>query len=254
MSPEQCRGTGDVDHRSDIYSFACVMMKMLTGKPPFAGQGSGDLIASHLREPAPLASSRVPDMPEIVDQILQKCLAKSPDERFQSMPELAQALAYAEGMLQRASVPTMAMSYAPDRPSMQITNQLPLTPQPPTPTTLSGASGQTPLPTRPHNRRGVIIGAAVSTLAIGSLVAVIAVRKSADSHARPPVAPEMHVAAPPPAPPVPPPPPVTVPMTPDAGVADASAPDAAVAKPPTHKRNSHASTPGAPPPDIDRGD
>ena len=96
MSPEQCRGGAAIDHRSDIYAIACVMFTMLTGRPPFHGMGSGDLIAAHLREAPPLASSRVPELPAVIDQILQKCLRKAPAERFQSMTELVRVLSSAE--------------------------------------------------------------------------------------------------------------------------------------------------------------
>ena len=99
MSPEQCSGSGIIDHRSDIYAIACVMFAMLTGRPPFDGAGAGDLIASHLREPPPLASWRVPELPRVVENLLQRCLQKSPAERFQSMAELTQALAAAERTL-----------------------------------------------------------------------------------------------------------------------------------------------------------
>ncbi len=103
MSPEQCRGGGAIDHRSDIYAIACVMFTMLTGRPPFHSMGSGDLIAAHLREAPPLASSRVPELPAIIDQILQKCLRKAPAERFQSMTELIRVLGSAEQTLSRSS-------------------------------------------------------------------------------------------------------------------------------------------------------
>jgi eukaryotic-like serine/threonine-protein kinase len=96
MSPEQCRGGAAIDHRSDIYAIACVMFTMLTGRPPFHSMGSGDLIAAHLREAPPLASSRVPALPALIDQILQKCLRKAPAARFQSMNELVQVLGSAE--------------------------------------------------------------------------------------------------------------------------------------------------------------
>ena len=89
MSPEQCRGIGDIDHRSDIYALACVMFTMLTGRPPFGSGAPGELVAAHLREVPPLVSSRVPGLPGVVDQILQRCLEKSPADRFQSMTELA---------------------------------------------------------------------------------------------------------------------------------------------------------------------
>jgi serine/threonine-protein kinase len=100
MSPEQCRGAGEVDHRSDIYSIGCVMMTMLTGSPPFSGTGSGELIVAHMQATPPLAASRVPGLPPILDHILSRCLVKDPGLRFQTMAELAHALGQAEHMAQ----------------------------------------------------------------------------------------------------------------------------------------------------------
>jgi len=99
MSPEQCRGAGEVDHRSDIYSIGCVLMTMLTGRPPFEGSGTGELIVAHMQAVPPFAASRVPGLPPIIDQILQCCLAKDPGQRFASMAELAQALGQAEHVI-----------------------------------------------------------------------------------------------------------------------------------------------------------
>jgi serine/threonine protein kinase len=98
MSPEQCRGGGEVDTRSDIYAIGCVMFTMLTGRPPFRNKMPGELIAAHLREPPPLASSRVPDLSAEIDLILQRCLEKAPADRFPSMAALGEAI----GIAQRA--------------------------------------------------------------------------------------------------------------------------------------------------------
>jgi serine/threonine protein kinase len=88
MSPEQCRGADDVDHRSDIYAFGCLIFHMLTGRPPFTGNSSGELIVAHLREQPPIASSLVPELTPEIDALLSRCLAKTPEERFQSMDDL----------------------------------------------------------------------------------------------------------------------------------------------------------------------
>ncbi|MGE5184732.1 MAG: serine/threonine-protein kinase, partial [Acidobacteriota bacterium] len=163
MSPEQCRGMGAVDHRSDIYSFGCVMFRMLTSRPPFAGPGSGDLIAAHLREPPPLAASLVPAIPDVVDRILQRCLAKAPGDRFQSMTELAEAIAAAEAVLHRSSVPTMALAAWPTPAPLGAPAPVA------TPTTISGAAGQTAPPqaaARARGRVAVIAGVAIAALAV----------------------------------------------------------------------------------------
>jgi len=98
MSPEQCRGAGDVDHRADIYAFGCLLFHMLTGRPPFLGDATGELIVAHLEEAPPAPSIYVAELPLAVDALLLRCLAKSPDDRYQSMTELQRVLGelYAE--------------------------------------------------------------------------------------------------------------------------------------------------------------
>ncbi|HET9624350.1 MAG TPA: serine/threonine-protein kinase [Kofleriaceae bacterium] len=92
MSPEQCRGDEQIDGRSDIYAFGCLLFHMLTGRPPFLGEASGDLIVAHLDDTPPAPSSFVPDLPPAVDALVLRCLAKAPADRFPSMSELAHAI------------------------------------------------------------------------------------------------------------------------------------------------------------------
>jgi serine/threonine protein kinase len=105
MAPEQSDGRGGVDHRADIYALGCVMFAMLTGRPPFDGTSAAELIALHLCAPPPLASSRVPALPGVIDRILQRCLCKSADQRFASIAELTQALDAAEQALRAPPSP-----------------------------------------------------------------------------------------------------------------------------------------------------
>ncbi|HUS33634.1 MAG TPA: serine/threonine-protein kinase [Kofleriaceae bacterium] len=91
MSPEQCNDSGRIDHRTDVYSLGCVMFHLLTGRPPFDLEGVGAIIAAHLREPAPVPSRVAPRVPELLDPIVARCLAKNPDDRYSSMTELQEA-------------------------------------------------------------------------------------------------------------------------------------------------------------------
>jgi serine/threonine-protein kinase len=99
MSPEQCRGAGDIDHRSDIYSLGCVLFTMLAGRPPFEGEGSGELIASHMMVAPPIPSQVLPGLPPAIDDLMARCLAKLPAQRFQNMAELGHAAAAAEAAM-----------------------------------------------------------------------------------------------------------------------------------------------------------
>jgi serine/threonine protein kinase len=92
MSPEQCRGSGEVDARSDVYAFGCLLFHLLTGRPPFIGEASGDLIVAHLQEEPPPPSRFAPELPPAVDALVLGCLAKAPDDRFASMTALQTAL------------------------------------------------------------------------------------------------------------------------------------------------------------------
>src|SRR6185295_5846004 len=92
MSPEQCRGSGEVDGRSDVYAFGCLVFHLLTGRPPFLGEASGDLIVAHLQEEPPPPSRYAPELPPAVDELVLTCLAKAPEDRFPSMTALAAAL------------------------------------------------------------------------------------------------------------------------------------------------------------------
>ncbi len=112
MSPEQCRGgKAKIDHRADIYSLGCVLFHLITAQPPFDPPGLGALIYSHISEPPPAPSSIVRGLPLAIDELVLRCLAKSPDDRFQSMLEVQQAC---DALLTRMSGAQLATLVAPE--------------------------------------------------------------------------------------------------------------------------------------------
>jgi serine/threonine-protein kinase len=92
MSPEQCRGTGQVDHRTDIYSLGCVLFETLCGRPPFLSEGFGELIQAHLAQLPPPLRSIDPAFPPQLEALVARLLEKSPDERPQTMRALCAEL------------------------------------------------------------------------------------------------------------------------------------------------------------------
>ncbi|ACY16289.1 serine/threonine-protein kinase [Haliangium ochraceum] len=92
MAPEQCRGAGEVDLRADIYSMGCVLFHLVSGRPPFVGAGVGEVLAAHLREPAPPVRAFAPDVPPAVEALIARTLAKEPGDRFPDMKAFSAAI------------------------------------------------------------------------------------------------------------------------------------------------------------------
>src|SRR5450432_65484 len=151
MSPEQGRGAGHVDQRSDVYSFGCVLFALLAGHPPFESEGIGELIAMHLREPAPRLSSRASHVPPEVDQLVEMCLAKDPAQRPASGTELAAIMGRLVG-----SFPTLGHGATP---WPVATVALPRPAPAPMSTTLSAANGVSRAVARPRRSRTLVFAA-----------------------------------------------------------------------------------------------
>lgn len=81
MAPEQIKGTPAVSHKTDLYALGCLMYEMLTGKTPFTGKSAVVLMHAHMSEPPPRPSSKNPDVPRELDDLVLRLMAKDPGDR-----------------------------------------------------------------------------------------------------------------------------------------------------------------------------
>jgi serine/threonine protein kinase len=115
MSPEQAQGV-KVDHRSDIYSLGVVLYEMVAGRIPFEGDTSWTLIFKHINEPPPTIEGIQPSVQKVID----RALAKKPEDRYQTARALAADYMDAIGMLAEAS--TLRMSLPASRTAATTSN------------------------------------------------------------------------------------------------------------------------------------
>lgn len=92
--PEQLVG-GHLDHRADIYSLACAFFKLLTGRNPYPATQPALVMMGHLHEPPPLATAVDPGLPQAIDHVFARAMAKNPTERFNTCREFTDAAASA---------------------------------------------------------------------------------------------------------------------------------------------------------------
>jgi len=116
MSPEQLRGD-PVDHRSDIFSLGIVLFQMTTGQPPFRGKSSAEIQSAILRDQPPAVDKVRHDLPHHIGRIINGCLEKDPDDRYQSAKDVSNELVWLRNELTTAEVEV------PDQPEQQPTRR-----------------------------------------------------------------------------------------------------------------------------------
>ena len=92
ISPEQAKGDQELDKRTDLYSFGCVLYELLVGKVPFTSGTPMSVLHDHIYRPLPPPSAVNPQIPPPVEAVLLRALAKDPDDRYQSATDIVAAL------------------------------------------------------------------------------------------------------------------------------------------------------------------
>ena len=150
MSPEQCLGAGNVDARADVYSLGCVLYELVTGTPPFDYEEYGRVVAAHLNTPPTPPSQIEPSCPARLERLILRLLEKDPNNRYQTMSQVASAFAAISAMqtLPPVGTPHAAGSgrHQPQPPPGQAAGSSPQGQYRPTPQPQQGA----PVQQQPH--------------------------------------------------------------------------------------------------------
>ncbi len=171
MSPEQLQG--QVVTATDIYALGCVLFRMLTGQLPYTGP-TPRIVTGHMSEPVPSVTERSQGrVPKTLQPVLERALAKKPQDRYPTAGELYQAYQSAIKANQQAEAPTMFVSVPRPTPTLN---------QSPSPTSSYGYSApQFPTPTSPNlpgpkKSSGLLWGiAAVAILMVAAIIALLVV-------------------------------------------------------------------------------
>src|SRR5437867_4277400 len=172
ISPEQCAGKKSVTGASDQYSLGVMAYQMLSGHLPFSGLTTVDIIKQHCFDPPPPLDVLQPGLPAGLAHVVERALAKPPEDRFPSVTEFAAAFAaVAQG---GAIVQPASQHGAASPPSSPATLPPPAPPAPPPPT-------RRPRARPPHRSRRKTVLAAVAALGLIGTLPLLGQRRAAES-------------------------------------------------------------------------
>ncbi len=195
MAPEQARDSKDVSPAADVYALGAILYFMLTGRPPFHGESFTDLLIKVVHEPPTPPRQLQPDIPDDLEALCLKCLAKSPQDRFADANALAAALVpIAERYLGPSAIFTPSRGSLPKLPAthddtagLSETTGVPNSALPPPSGLPSAARGRS-------HRIPVAVGLATLAVLLSGVVVVLVTRgtptdNSPDSQAAAPTHP-----------------------------------------------------------------
>lgn len=171
LSPEQARGE-QVDARSDLYSTGVVLFELLTGRPPFTGDSAVAVAYQHVQQLAPTPSAITPDVPEPLDRVVLKALAKNREDRYSSAGSMLADLMRATrgGRVNAPETAVWADTRAMPAPAEQ-TATLPAAPaftpvQSPTSTAPSLKADEVEQPEKGRKKMWIVLGVILAALLI----------------------------------------------------------------------------------------
>lgn len=129
-APETLSGGDGVDHRADIYSLGCSLFRLLTQKTPYSRSGGmAAMAAAHLSQPPPRVTELAPALPEAIDYVIARAMAKDPNQRYQTAGQFAadaaQALDDTTAEVRTTPTPPVAPGWPPVAPSQTHPGQSP---------------------------------------------------------------------------------------------------------------------------------
>ena len=144
MAPEQGQGK-TIDHRADVYSLGVVLYEMLTGRVPFDAETPMAVVIKHITEPLPMPRTVNPTIPEEIELVILKALAKDPQDRYQTCGEMAASLQSALGRQSGVFTDAFAVDEAAPFPlePLEAVPQEPVVAAPPAPQPIQQAVAET---------------------------------------------------------------------------------------------------------------